>query len=61
MPFRHTIMSTLEQRLADVREQTTKFSAILERALDKPRLDIATMREQILCTPTHPLPNTQSF
>lgn len=54
-------MSTLEQSLADVREQTTKFSAILERALDKPRLDIATMREQILCTPTHPSSNTQSL
>ncbi|GAB7327010.1 hypothetical protein MBLNU13_g10953t1 [Cladosporium sp. NU13] len=47
-------MSTIEQRLEDVREQTTKFSAILERALDKPRLDIATMREQILSN-THAL------
>ena len=41
-------MSTLEQRLADVREQTTKFSAILERALDKPRLDIATDRKSVV-------------
>lgn len=53
-------MSTLEQRLADAREQTTKFSAILERALDKPRLGIATMREQILCTPTPPQSKHQS-
>jgi hypothetical protein len=54
-------MTAIEQRLADLREQTIKFSAILESALDKPRLDTATMREQILCTPTHPCLNHRHF
>ena len=54
-------MSTIAQRLADVCERTTKLSAILERALDKPRLDTAAMREQILCTPTRPGLNHQHF
>lgn len=40
-----------EQPKPDLREQVVKFSTVLEQALDKPRLDTVTMREQILCTP----------
>jgi hypothetical protein len=44
-------MPTVEQHLTDLHEQTIKLSAILEIALNKPRLDLAAMREQILCAP----------
>jgi hypothetical protein len=47
-------MSTVQQQPTDLREQTIKLSALLESALNKPRLDLAAMREQILCTPNPP-------
>jgi hypothetical protein len=52
-------MPTVEQHLTDLHEQTIKLSAILQTALDKPRLDLAAMREQILCTPNSPMTQPQ--
>jgi len=42
------------EQMGDMHEQAARVSAVLETALAKPRLDMAAMREQIICMLSRP-------